>query len=71
MDDYKPGHQLPDSVPISIGTLSRLTIADCIRKWAVGGALTERERLIIDEALAANRLEMIGTVFAGGGADAR
>lgn len=51
------------SLPVSIGFASRVVIADCVRKWAEGAALDERERSIVDEALAHNRFEMIQEVF--------
>ncbi|EJB02932.1 hypothetical protein Rleg9DRAFT_1747 [Rhizobium leguminosarum bv. trifolii WSM597] len=63
MDDFKPGDKMPDSVPVSIGARSRLTVAACIRKWSAGAALTERERDLVDEAIFRNRLQMIEAVF--------
>lgn len=51
------------SEPISLGAATRAVVIECIRKWAVGAALDERERRILDEALALNRLDMLQTVF--------
>ncbi|HLP67383.1 MAG TPA: hypothetical protein VK181_07675 [Rhizobium sp.] len=52
------------SLPVSIGFASRVVISNCVRKWAEGAALAERERQIVAEALAHNRFEMIQAVFA-------
>ncbi|MDH6273626.1 hypothetical protein M2311_003716 [Rhizobium leguminosarum] len=38
-------------------------IADCIRRWMAGNALTERERDLVDDAIFCNRLQMIESVF--------
>ncbi len=51
------------SIPVSIGFASRLVVADCLRKWCAGAVLTQRERQIVDAALAGNRIEMLATVF--------
>jgi hypothetical protein len=50
-------------LPISIGFASNLVVADCIRKWSNGAALTERERTVVDQALSQNRIEMIQAIF--------
>ncbi|QIO64818.1 hypothetical protein [Rhizobium leguminosarum] len=63
MDDFNSGDTRPCSVPVSIGCASRPVVADCIRKWATGAALTERERDLVDEAIFRNRLQMIEAVF--------
>lgn len=63
MDDFNSGDIRLCSVPVSIGFASRLVFADCIRKWATGAALTERERHLVDEAIFCNRLQMIEAVF--------
>ncbi|NEH72316.1 hypothetical protein [Rhizobium leguminosarum] len=63
MDDFTSGDTRQCSVPVSIGFASRLVVADCIRKWAVGAALTERERDLVEEAIFCNRLQMIEAVF--------
>lgn len=52
------------SEPISLGTATRAVVIDCVRKWAAGAALDERERQIMDDALALNRLDMLQSVFA-------
>ncbi len=64
MDHLNHLNQTPDSLPPSIGFLSQLAVAECIRKWIAGVALTERERQVVDEARTCNRLQMIRTVFA-------
>lgn len=55
---------MPTRLPISIGYASRLVVADCIRKWSLGAALTEREREIVDSALACNRYDLVRDIFA-------
>jgi hypothetical protein len=52
------------SLPVPIGLLSRNLVADCVRKWAAGAALDERERAVVDQALVQNRVEAIQAVFA-------
>lgn len=52
------------SEPISLGAATRAVVIDCIRRWAEGAALDERERAMMDSALALNRLDMIQAVFA-------
>lgn len=52
------------SMPLSIGVFGRQVVIDCVRKWARGAALDERERKIMDDALALNRFDMMQTLFA-------
>lgn len=52
------------SMPLSIGVFGRQVVIDCIRKWASGAALDERERQIMDDALALNRFDMMQKLFA-------
>ncbi len=52
------------SMPLSIGVFGRQVVIDCVRKWASGAALNERERKIMDDALALNRFDMMQALFA-------
>ncbi len=52
------------SIPLSIGVFGRQVVIDCVRKWASGAALDERERQIMDDALALNRFDMMQVLFA-------
>lgn len=52
------------SEPVSLGAATRAVVIECVRKWAAGAALDERERAVMDDALALNRLDMIQSVFA-------
>ena len=51
------------SMPSPIGAISKADVADCIRKWAAGTALDERERAVVDRALVQNRVDVIQQVF--------
>lgn len=53
------------SFPAPIGILSRHVVADCVRKWATGAALDERQRAVVDQALLQNRVEVLQAVFTG------
>lgn len=53
------------SMPLPIGIIAKSVVIECVRNWAAGAALSERERAVMDEALALNRMDMLHAMFSG------